>query len=392
MNTPFLLKHAVALQPSLTSIRRELHRFPELAFQERETCRRIVCRLRELGMEVRAPVAKTGVVGMLRGGQRGRTIALRADMDALRIQETNRVPYRSANDGVMHACGHDGHMAMVLGAAMVLSGMRNALRGQVKFLFQPAEETVSGARRMIRAGVLKNPDVDRILGIHLQPALPSGSVGLRAGPVLAAAHHFAIRISGRGGHGATPHLTKDPLVAANLIYQAFQSISRTCNPIHPHVLSICSIQGGTSFNVIPDQVRMQGTLRALHAETLETMIRRMRAIVRAIGTACQVGCDIRTIQRTPLVVNAPEVIQHATYAAQQLGMPVVEADAAMVSEDFAWYQQVVPGAFIWLGIGRKASSPLHSSRFDFDERILPAGAALLAACALDFLQAGGAGR
>ena len=382
--------HAIAkrIAPRLTEIRRDLHMHPEIAFKEERTSSAVAAILDELDIEVRTGVGRTGVVGILHGARRGKVVALRADMDALPLEEANRVAYRSRNAGVMHACGHDGHVAMALGAAMILRERRERLRGAVVFIFQPAEEIVSGARAMIRAGVLEWAKPDAIIGAHLKPDAPFGSVGLRNGLMMAAADHFRITVKGKGGHGARPHQANDPILAANEIYAACRTIRRNIDPVRRFVLSICAFNAGTAGNVIPDTAVMLGTLRTFDADVRRKIKRRLAAILKGTGSTFGVECGIRYEYGTPVVVNDTRMVDVVRAAASDLGAESVDAELTMTGEDFACFQERIPGVFFRFGTqhGRSVRS-LHSTRFDFDERILPIGAALLAQSALRFLGA-----
>ncbi len=381
-----ILKIAASIAPALIAIRRDLHRHPEVGFREHRTCRTIAGHLRALGLQVRAPVARTGVIGLLRGhGEK--TAALRADIDALPIAEENRVPYKSRNPGVMHACGHDGHMAMVIGAAMILKRLQDRVPGAVKFLFQPAEEGQGGADAMVRAGALRNPKVDAIFGIHLHVNQKYGATGISAGPIMAAADQFTVRVIGRGGHGAHPELCADPLLAAHRIYQEFQVIGHTAvRGNAARVISVCSLHGGSAFNIIPDSCEILGTVRTLDVRVQAAIVRRMRAVLRGIELTHNVRCAFVYDKNYPVTVNDAALCAVARAAAAELKIPVRSFEVTMGAEDFSLYQKIVPGAYLDLGVGKRPGQPgLHNNRFDFDDRVLATGAALLARCALRFL-------
>ncbi|MFH1864394.1 MAG: amidohydrolase, partial [Candidatus Eisenbacteria bacterium] len=258
---------AESLAPKLSKIRRQIHMYPELGYQEKRTAEFVAKTLRQMGLEVTTGVAKTGVVGLLRGDSPGKTVALRADMDALPITERNNKPYKSRIDGVMHACGHDGNTTAVLGAAMLLAKERRNLHGNVKFFFQPSEEAPpGGAMPMIKEGVLRKPKVDFVIGVHVDPTVPAGKIGLRDGPMMAAADDFTLSVLGTASHGAKPHLGVDAIVLSAQVIVALQTIpSRIINPAHPVVVTIGTIKGGYRQNVIADRVDMEGTLRTLYA-------------------------------------------------------------------------------------------------------------------------------
>ena len=380
-------KMAAGLEKALTEIRRDLHQHPETAFNETRTAGKVAAILGELGLKVTPKVGKTGVVGLLRGGKSRRTVALRADMDALPVEEANRVPYCSRNKGVMHACGHDGHTTMLLGAAMLLTELKSRIRGNVKFLFQPAEETISGAPAMIRDGALDAPKVQAIVGVHLTPDLPMGKVGLRAGPMMASANHFRITLTGSGGHGAAPHKTRDPLVAANAIYEACTTIRRNIDAFEPFVLSVCSIQAGTIYNIIPQDAVLLGTLRVFSKEMFAQIRTRLRKVLRGVALTHGIKCRLSFDVSSPVVVNDAKVIELVRGAAKDIGLATGEAEMSMGGEDFAYFLERVPGAFVRLGTSKARNEPvLHSNRFDFDEAVLPLGSALMAQYALRYLR------
>lgn len=387
MEAAQIKKMAEGLMPRLRTWRRDFHQHPELSGQERRTSAKIAAILREFGLRVQTGVGGLGVVGLLPGPRGGRTAAIRADMDALPVAEINHTPYLSHQAGVMHACGHDAHMAMALGAATILS--RQKLPGAVKFIFQPAEEIVTGAAAMVREGVMRNPAVDAIFALHLKPDLAFGTVSLRDGLSMAAGIHFTIRVSGRGGHGARPDIAVDPLPPAHQIYAALQTIRRTLPPIMPCVLSVCAFNGGRVHNIIPAEAEILGTLRTFEAAAQRRALREIRNIVRHIATAFHVRAAVSISPGTPPLINAPAPAALLRRAAGELRMPVRTAEMMMVSEDFAFFQREAPGVLAWLGTQRGIKGcSLHAPDFDFDEAILPQGAALLASCALHQLQAG----
>jgi amidohydrolase len=337
------------LKESIISTRRDIHQYPELAFNEHRTAKLVADRLNSLGIDVQTGVGKTGVVGTLKGKNSDKTIALRADMDALPMQEIGDLPYKSQNDGVMHACGHDGHTAMLLGAAEVLSKKKDALNGTVKFIFQPAEEGAGGARYMIEDGALDG--VDEIYGLHLWNYQKYGTIGVQPGPIMAAADLFEITIHGKGGHGAAPQGTKDAVVIASHLVQTLQTIvSRNTNPIESTVVTIGQINGGYNFNIIADTVNMKGTARAYE-------------------------------DGYPPTVNHPKESEKLLNAAKEIvgdgaGAPYL----SMGGEDFSYFLQEVPGCFFFVGsapIDKKPLSvPHHCSHFDFDERALLVGSSV----------------
>ncbi|MGD1148059.1 MAG: amidohydrolase [Thermoanaerobaculaceae bacterium] len=372
---------------ALVEWRRDFHRHPELAFEERRTSSVIRAFLESMGIEVR-PCGRTGLRGVLRGGRPGRTVALRADMDALPVAEIADHDYGSGNPGVMHACGHDGHMAILMGAAKVLAGLRDALGGTVVLLFQPAEEKPpGGARLMIEEGALDG--VDGIFGLHLWQPLPTGIVGLRAGASMAQADEFEVVIQGRGGHASQPNATVDPVVVASHVVVAAQTIvSRFANPLEPVIVSFTTIHGGRIHNIIPDSVTMTGTVRTLDPET-------QLAVKRRLGEVCEATCRLfgatavftYTEGYPPVINDAASVDLVSRVAARELGGDSVKTiPPVMGGEDFAYYLQRVRGAFALLGMGNNRPHPHHNARFDMDESVLPLGVRLMTAVALEMLQ------
>lgn len=373
------------ISPALSAFRRDFHAHPELGFEEKITCRKITGILRRIGLDkIRSPAAGTGVIGLLIGAKgRGKTAALRADIDALPIQEENNVPYKSRNPGVMHACGHDAHIAMLLGAAMILKRLQREIKGQVKFIFQPAEECLDGAASMIRAGCLENPKVDAIFGLHVDPELDFGTVSCTAGPIWAAADSFEIQITGRGGHAAYHFKCIDPILAANEIYIGLRNIERSLKGTDARVISVCSIHGGTAFNIIPDSIIMKGTVRTFEKKVQATIMRRMREIAGGIASAHGAKWRINYQKGVPATINDSKMNDLVGRAAREINRPFVKAVPGMGGEDFSYYQQLVPGAIAKIGTRTRKNCPgLHNSRFDIDERVLSLGAALLAQCAL----------
>lgn len=374
------------------SIRRDLHRHPELAFQEYRTADEITKNLKKLDLEVTNGLAKTGVLALIEGVDPGPCILLRFDMDALPIVEQNLTDYTSINSGVMHACGHDGHVAIGLTVARILSNHRQDFKGSIKLLFQPAEEGAGGAESMISSGSLKNPEVVRCLGLHIWNEKPLGWLGISSGPVMASAGSFTIRLTGKGGHAAMPHLTIDPVVAAAQVIVAAQTItSRNTDPKLACVISFCAIRSGEAFNIIPNQVEMKGTLRAFEPEVKEIATKRLQEIANGIGEA--MGCTVEFLFEsiTNAVINDPQVTSIVKRAAENIFPDFLidwSGQTTMASEDFSFYQKEIPGTFFFVG---SANSTLgytyshHHPRFDFDEKVLPIGAALMAQAAVDLL-------
>ncbi|MBS1911952.1 MAG: amidohydrolase [Bacteroidetes bacterium] len=383
----------------LIEIRRTLHMNPELAFEEYDTSALVQSVLGELGMEMRTGVAKTGVVGVLRGGAAtdgSRCVALRGDMDALPIQEETGLPFASKNAGKMHACGHDSHTTMALGAAMVLTELREHLPGTVKFLLQPSEEKLpGGASVMVAEGALDGPKVDMVFGQHVAPRVAAGTVGFYPGTILASADEIYITIRGVGGHAALPQATVDPIVTACQLVVALQTVvSRTLDPFKPGVLTIGKIAGGTATNIIPDEVRLEGTLRAMDEEWRRAAHTRIEDTIRGICIANGAEYELNINLGYPALNNDPWATHFAQEAARELLGTGAVYDAApmMGAEDFAYYLEKVPGTFWWIGAGtpeQGCNAGLHNPKFTINEDILPVGSALMAWVAYRYLTQAG---
>ena len=389
-----MLREAQALYADLITWRRDLHQHPELGFQERRTAGVIAQVLRELGLEVQTGIAETGVVALLEGGRPGRTLLLRWDMDALPIEEATGAPYASLEPGRMHACGHDGHVAIGLGVARLLHAHRAELPGRVQLVFQPAEEGLGGAQRLIDAGVLDSPRAEVALGVHLWNARPVGWMGVPDGPMMAGADVLEIEILGKGGHGATPHQTHDPVVAAAQVVSALQTIvARNTDPLATAVVSITQLRAGEAFNVIPDRAILRGTVRTFDPAVRQTVLRRIEEV--AVGVSAAMGCaaQVRLTHLTPPVINDPQVAARVRAVARRLfgDEPLDETERSMVSEDMAFFLQAVPGCFVFVGSANAArglDAAHHNPSFDFDEAALPRAVALLSAATLDLLGQG----
>lgn len=389
-----IFQAAEALFPALRARRRDFHRHPELGFQEHRTAGIVADELRALGLEVTTGVAQTGVVALLEGARPGPVILVRFDMDALPIQEQTGAEYASLQPGVMHACGHDGHVAIGLGVARLLAERQAELAGTVKFVFQPAEEGLNGAEAMVQAGVLENPKPDLALALHLWNHQPFGWLGIAPGAVMAASEIFTLTVRGEGGHGALPHHTRDPIVASAHIITALQSIvSRNVDPLETAVVSVTTVHGGEAHNVIPPEVKLSGTIRTFNAGVRQRVLERFHQVVEhtAAAAGCQAQIELQML--TPAVVNDPAIAQQVQQAARQV-LPESRLDEAfrtMGSEDMAFMMQSVPGCYFFVGSADAAKgldAPHHHPRFDFDERALVWGAALMTAAVL---QAGGRG-
>ena len=393
--TPNLKAAIAAHQDEMIAIRRDLHQHPEVAFEETRTAHIIAQRLKELGLEVREGLATTGVVGVLRGGkakQKARTIMIRADIDALPIVEANDVAYRSEYVGKMHACGHDGHVAIGLAVAAVLAEQRAELTGNVVFAFQPAEERASGAEAMINQGALENPHVDAVIGLHLWAPLPVGTVGVKPGPIFASADEIILTVRGRGGHGAMPELNVDPIVAAAQIVTALQTlVSREISPFHPAVVTIGAIHGGSAFNVIADTVEMRGTVRTHDEKDRAHLLQRISELAEEVAHGMRATCTFANDIGIPPCVSDPamtEVVRRAAVAT--VGEDQVTAECIQtVGDDMAFFLNAVPGCYFLVGVGNAAkgiTAPHHSAHFDMDEDGLLVGAEVLTRAALDYLQ------
>ena len=384
-----LSKDAAAADAAAVALRREIHARPETAFEEVETARLVAGRMRARGFAVRTGLGKTGVAAVLDTGRPGKTVLLRADLDALPVAEKTGLPFASTN-GRMHACGHDGHMA-ALDAAADLLLLDPPVKGRVVFAFQPAEEGTGGASSMIADGVLEDPRPDAVFGVHLWTSLPLGTAGIAPGPMMAAVDEFRIDVTGPGGHAASPHETRDTVVAAALVVTALQTVvARRLSPLQPAVVSVTSVHGGSAFNVLPESVTLTGTCRSFDRDARE----RLAALVPEIAAhaAAAAGCAAKTVYvlRSAAVVNHPAEAERARRAAASIpGLNPVSECRTMGGEDFSEFLARVPGAFAFVGAARAdgPKGPHHAPDFDFDERALPHAARLLAAYARDVLSA-----
>lgn len=377
------------------SIRRHLHQHPELSFEEYETSRFVAEHLQAMGLSPQTGVAGTGLVALIEGKNPGkRTVALRADMDALPIVEANEVPYKSKNEGVMHACGHDVHTASLLGAAKILTELRDQFEGTVKLIFQPGEERVpGGASQMIAAGVLDQPRPASILGQHVMPLIPAGKVGFRSGMYMASADEIYLTVIGKGGHAAMPEHFIDPVyMAAQLIVTLQQIVSRHASPKVPTVLSFGRIMGAGATNVIPNEVAIHGTLRTMDEPWREEAVQKIERISRETVAAMGGKCDVEIRRGYPYLRNAPELTARSQAAARAyLGEEnVVDLDLWMAAEDFAYYTHHLDGCFYRLGTRNEAkgiTSGVHTPTFDIDEHALEIGTGLMAWLAVSELSA-----
>ncbi len=389
---PNFLSEAQALFEYTQSMRRDFHAHPELGFHEDRTAGIVAEELTTLGLEVRTGVGGTGVVALLEGAKPGPVVLVRADMDALPIREETGASYASQNPGVMHACGHDGNTAVLLTVAKMLYAHRNELAGTVKFMFQPAEEKCDGAEKMIEDGVLENPNADYALALHVWNEKPVGWIGIPGGPAMAGADIFKIKVIGKGGHGGMPHLAVDPILAAVQVVSALQGIvAHNISPLQAAVVSVCTIHGGETFNVIPTSVEMTGTIRTFEQAVRTRGLERFEETVHevAAGMGCQTEIDMRIL--APAIINQPEIATRVQTVSRRI-FPEAEVDIAnyvtMGAEDFAFILEKVPGCYFFIGSAnpkKGLDASHHHPRFDFDETALPLGAALMAATITDLL-------
>ena len=382
---------AKAYHPALVEIRSHLHAHPELSYQEYETADFVEAQLRAAGIETKR-MADTGVIGMVEGAEGGKTIALRADLDALPILEQNKAAYKSINEGVMHACGHDVHSTSLLGTAFILNDLKAHWKGCVKFIFQPGEEQLpGGASLLIKAGVLENPAPASIMAQHVYPELDAGKVGFRPGKYMASCDELYFTVKGKGGHGALPHGTIDPvLVAAHIIIALQQVVSRNADPLMASVLSIGKVEANGATNVIPGEVKMAGTFRTFDEEWRNKAHQRITEIAEGIAKAHGALCEVRIEKGYPFVMNDVDLTMRCKALAQAyLGEAnVVDLEMRATGEDFSYYSQLIPGCFYRLGVRNEAAGivhPVHSPLFDADMKSLETGSGLMAWLAINEL-------
>jgi amidohydrolase len=368
--------------------RRELHRIPELGFREEKTSAYVADYLKKEGLRVATGIARTGVVGTLETGRPGPTLLVRADMDALPIHEETGLPFTSGHPGAMHACGHDGHMAMGLVTATVMNQIKDRISGTIKFVFQPAEEGPGGAKPMVDAGVMDHPHVDYALGCHVWPTIPEGTVGIRAGELMAAMFSFDITIKGRGGHGAMPHLCVDALDVGCQVVAALQRIvSRKMNPLRPTVVTVGRFRAGTAFNVIPETAHLSGTARTFDTTTWRRWPDIIETVVKGVCDSMGAGYEATFEQGYPPTINDVGMAERITrVAGDVVGVDrVIVPDPTMGGEDMSFFLQKAPGCYFCLGAGNDAYAGIHSPRFDFNEEILITGVETYCRAALDLL-------
>lgn len=388
-----MIEKALEIKETTIAVRRDIHRHPELGLEEIRTSRLVAEKLEALGLDVQRGIAETGVVGLLRGKADSPVLLLRFDMDALPIQEATGAPYASESPGKMHACGHDSHVAVGLSVATLLSAVRDSIPGTIKFVFQPAEEGGGGAEKMVAAGVLENPKPDFSMGMHVWNDKPVGWYGVTEGPAMAGAQIFEVKITGKGGHGASPHLSVDPIVAAAQIITALQTIvSRNVHPLESAVVSVCKFNAGTAFNIIPQEAVFSGTIRTFKPEISDLVIKRFKNIIKnlAQGLGCQAEISVERV--TLPVINDLGLCKQMSDVI--LG---IDPDAAvdfklqtMGSEDFSFMMDEIPGCFVMVGSANPEKGLIyghHHPKFDIDETCLPFAVAILAQGALEILKA-----
>jgi amidohydrolase len=381
------------LNEELIDLRRDFHKHPELGFEEFRTAKIVADYLRDCGLEVKENVAKTGVVGLLKGEKPGKTLMLRADMDALPIQEQNDVDYKSEHDGVMHACGHDGHTAMLLVAAKILSQYKDELHGNVKFVFQPNEET-AGARKMIEEGVLENPKVDGAFGLHLWTPIESGKIAISHGAVMGGLYEFEVKIKGQGGHTSAPHTAVDPIIAASNVVQSVQSIqTREIDPLKPTLIMFGQINGGTATNIIPEEVDLRGTIRYLYRDEpggSERPKERFERIIKNVCESHRADYEIDYIVESPPVYNDEDMVELAYESAQEVldDKSKIVDYTNLAGEDFGDFSDEVPSTFFFIGTGNKKKGTdfdHHHPRFNIDEETLANGVEMHVRSTLNYL-------
>ena len=378
----------------IQEIRRHLHQHPELSMQEEQTAKFIMNKLDSFGISYQSGIAKNGIVALIHGKMGGdKVVALRADMDALPIEESNDVSYKSVNAGIMHACGHDAHMASLLGTAKILQNTREHWGGTVKLIFQPSEESYpGGASLMIGEGVLQNPAPQSIFGQHVAPQIEAGKVGIRTGKYMASTDEVYLTVKGKGGHAATPHLTIDPvLIASHIVVALQQIVSRNNTPWNPAVLSFGRVIGDGRMNVIPDKVTLDGTFRTFDENWRVEAHKKIREIAMGVAVSMGGNCDVEIKEGYPFLFNNETLSKNfRKYAADYLGEEnIMELDLAMTAEDFAFYSQKIPACFYRLGTGNKAkgiTSNVHTSTFNIDEKALETGIGLMAWVAVNELR------
>jgi amidohydrolase len=372
----------------IVKVRRDLHLIPEPAYTEKKTSAYVAEYLRGEGLEVQTGIAQYGVVGLMKLPSPGKTLMIRSDIDALPVTEATGLPFASTHEGAMHACGHDAHMAMVLGAATILNKVKDRLHGNIKFLFQPAEEGPGGAKPMIEQGVMENPHVDYSVGCHVWPAIPEKTIGVKAGRLMAAMDRFDIKIIGKGGHGAMPHLCVDALEVGTQVVNALQRIaSRQMNPLNPTVVTVGSFQAGSTFNVIPGEAEMCGTTRTFDRDIWNSWPERVEKIVRGVCESMGAEYELKYSQGYPPLLNDESMAEVVRKCAKDVvgEKGVIEPEETMGGEDMAFYLEKSKGCFFFLGVGRDGCAPLHNPKFDLNEDVMLTGVETYCRIALELL-------
>lgn len=388
-----ILKIAEKIENELIEIRRNIHSYPEIGLKEKKTAALIEKKMRELDLDVKTNICETGVVATLKGKYPGNTLLIRADMDCLPITELNNLEYKSKHKGFMHACGHDAHVAWTIGAAIILSELRDEIHGNIKFVFQPAEElpVPAGAETMIKEGVLNDPDVTSVIGAHVWPDIDSGKIGIKNGPMMASPDLFKIIVKGEGGHGAKQHTCVDPIFLANQIYMNLQTIvSKKIDPLESVLLSIGMFSGGSSANIIPETVEMQGTVRTFSFDLRDKMPKMIEAIIKGIVEPAGGTYEFEYTSNCPPVINDENMVSLVEKAGKDIlgnNNVIKLKKPTMIGEDFSYYQMHVPGVFFFVGtknVDKGIVNPLHSPNFNIDEDILAKTSAVLAQSAIIF--------
>lgn len=386
------LAEAASIESEMIKTRRIIHQKPELSYHEEETARLVAEKLESFGIKVKRGVGGTGVLGILEGGKKGKVVALRADMDALPVEEMTDLEFKSKVKGVMHACGHDAHVAMLLGAAKILANHKSELRGTVKFLFQPAEEHGGrgGALPMIEAGVMSDPKVDFVFGLHMDGNRRSGEFGVKEGAIMAASDTFRVQIIGKGGHGSAPHKTVDPIYIAAQVILALQGVSsRMIDPVRPFVISVGAVHSGTKENIIPDEALLDGTIRTLDEATRRRAKIKVAGVAKGVCRAFGARAEVEFEKDAyPVTINDAKATENAAKVLRRIpGTRVRNIEALLGGEDFSRLLQKAPGSFYFLGTSNPAKGcvyPIHSSKFRVDEDVLKFGATSLAMLAYEF--------
>jgi amidohydrolase len=382
---------SMQITEELIEIRRDLHRIPELEFELYKTSSYIQQKLREYGIEFEI-IRETAITGVIYGKKQGKTILLRADMDALPIEEKTNISFASIHKGFMHACGHDIHMTCLIGALKILNDIKDKLTGNVRFVFQPAEEGEGGAQIMIDSGIMENPHVDAAFALHVEPFEATGNIQIKHGAIMASPDNFEFTVYGKGGHGAYPNKCIDPILTACMIVNAMQSaLSRSINPMEPYAVSVCNFNAGTYPNIIPDIAHVEGTARSFSLHMRDQLAAVLKKTAYAIAESMGASCDFRFIPLYPPLINncdMNEIVKAAAKKMKNVNEVIELNEASMAGDDFSYFSQLVPASYFKLGVGNDnpdMNKPLHSAQFMVNEKALPIGASILAQIAFDFL-------